>query len=127
MKTTIEYLEEAKKKLGITSDYEFAKRVGLKKQSLSRYRKKQGVMDDLACVKIAEILGVDPLEIITAANMEREKKEERRRYWEKFSRRMGWVAVVIIAVFSAGYGQKGGGDIRANEYTLCEHSKGGDW
>ncbi|BCX89519.1 hypothetical protein MIN45_P1892 [Methylomarinovum tepidoasis] len=121
MKSTLEYIEEAKKKLGISSDNELAKRIGVNRAAVSQWKHGKSTMDVYACFQIAEILGIDPVEIITAANLEREKKEERRRYWEKFSRMRGWAAMLILGVISVIYSTPGAGNINGKKYTLCEY------
>ena len=98
MKSTIEYLDEAKKKAGKESDRQFGIWAGIKANSMSQYRTGIRTIDDYAAAKIAEALEIDPLIVIAAANAEREKGE-RREYWEKVSKRLGGVAAGFL-VFS---------------------------
>lgn len=83
MKTTLEYLDTAKKALGIESDYGIAQYLNVTRQAINNWRKNRQVMDDYAAAKIAEALGLNPMEVIAAANLEREKGEERKSYWRK--------------------------------------------
>lgn len=86
MKTTIDYLNEAKERLGIESDYKLAKWLELPRETVSGYRTGRRTIDDYAAVKIAEALNVPPIQIIAAANAEREKDDRKRSFWEQMAR-----------------------------------------
>ena len=95
---SMEYLDKAKEKLGIQSDNGISKHLGITRCAISNYRSGTSKMDDFTAAKIAEILEIDPLIVIAAANAEREKGE-RREYWEKVSKRLGGIAAGFL-VFS---------------------------
>lgn len=96
MRNTIFYIDEAKKKLGIESDYGLAKELGLSRAAVSLWRNGKGSMDDYAATRIAEIIGVNPLIVIAAVNVEKEKTEERKEYWKNFYERLGGIAATIL-------------------------------
>jgi hypothetical protein len=87
--TTIEYLDAVKAAKGLTSDYQLAKLLGFPLSSVSSYRTGRRFFDDEAALTVAEVLGVNPLAVIAAANAERAKTEEQKARWtglmEKFS------------------------------------------
>ena len=89
MKTTIEFLDAVKEKLGITSDYALAKQLGFPLSTMSNYRTGRRIIDDDAALEVAMALEVNPLQVIAAANIERAKTPEQRARWsgvvEKFS------------------------------------------
>lgn len=89
MKTTIEFLDAVKEKVGITSDYALAKQLGFPLSTMSNYRTGRRIIDDDAALEVATALGVNPLQVIAAANIERAKTPEQRARWsgvmEKFS------------------------------------------
>ena len=89
MKTTIEFLDAVKEKLGITSDYALAKRLGFSLSTVSNYRTGRRILDDDAALDIAMALEVHPFEVIASVNAERAKTPEQRARWsgvmEKFS------------------------------------------
>jgi hypothetical protein len=99
MKASIEYLDEAKAKVGIESDYGFAKHVGITRGAMSNYRNKVSVMDDYTATKIAEALEINPMVVIAAANAEREKDGEKKDYWQKYWSRLGGMAAAILIAF----------------------------
>jgi transcriptional regulator with XRE-family HTH domain len=87
--TSLEYLDAVKERLGITSDYALAARLGITRSAVSKFQKGAVFGDDVA-LTVAEILQLNPLEVIAAANAERAKTPEQKARWtelmEKFSR-----------------------------------------
>jgi hypothetical protein len=75
MKTT-QYLDAAKKALGIESDYALAPHLDLTTQAISKLRTRPLVMSNTTAVKIAEILGIDPMRAIADAELERGTNDE---------------------------------------------------
>jgi transcriptional regulator with XRE-family HTH domain len=86
---TPQYLDAVKRHLGIESDYALAKRLGFSQSAMSSYRTGRRVFDDDAALTVALALGVNPLQVIAAANAERSKTDEQKARWtglmEKFS------------------------------------------
>ena len=91
MKRTIDYLDAAKEKLDLPSDYAMSKVLGVTRAAVSRYRKGICVLDDDVCFTVARILDINPLEIVVAAHVDRAKDKETRArlisHWNDFSRR----------------------------------------
>jgi len=89
MKTTIEFLDAVKEKLGIESDYALAKRLGFSLSAVSSYRTGRRILDDDAALVVALTLDTHPFNVIAAVNAERAKTPEQRALWsgvmEKFS------------------------------------------
>ena len=86
MKSTLDYLDDAKQRLGIDTDYKLAKILNAHRGLFSEYRHKKRVIDNYTAVKIAEILEIDPLKIIAIAESEKEKNEERREFWKQLAK-----------------------------------------
>ena len=86
MKGTLDYLNEAKARLGLESDYALAKHLGLTVGTVSHYVNRRRVIDNYTAARLAEILGIDPIEIIATAEFEREKDEQRKSFWKGFVR-----------------------------------------
>ena len=78
---TQEYLDKAKVSLGLQSDYALAKALKVTQPAISNYRAGRTFDDDVA-LKVAEILKIQPLEVIAVANLERAKTEETRAMWK---------------------------------------------
>ena len=79
---TLEYLDAVKAKQGLESDYQLAKLLGLETSNMTMYRKHRRVMDDYIAALVADLLGVQHIELIAQANAEREKDPQKRAYWE---------------------------------------------
>lgn len=109
MKTTLDYLSEAKQRLGLKSDYALAKELGISEGSIGHYRNGRRVLDDYTAAKLAEALEIDPLEVIAAANAEREKDEKKREYWGKIFEKCA-AACLLIAIFSFGINTQAKGE-----------------
>lgn len=98
MKTTREYLDAVKEKLHLPSDYAAAKELGVTRAAVSRYRTGTGTFDDLTAARVAEILGVEPIEVIAAVNYERCNDERGRRVWEGiWGKAAGAIALSLTA------------------------------
>ena len=86
---TIECIAALKKKLAIDSDYALAKALGVSKQSVSRWSQGKGHFDDDVAIRVAEILGVNPVVILASMHAERSKTPQAQAVWfglmEKFS------------------------------------------
>lgn len=82
MKTTVEYLDEVKARLDLPSDYAAAKVLQVTPSAISKYRLGRAHFDDTTCLRVAEILGIAPFEVIAAANAERSRDTQTRRLWE---------------------------------------------
>ena len=87
--STLNYLAACKKRLGIESDYALAKALGVTQAAVSSYRTGRSSINDDVALTVAEILGVNPMQVIAAANAERAKTPEQKARWtgmvEKFS------------------------------------------
>lgn len=105
MKTTLEYLEEAKNAKGIKSDNAFALSIGITRSSISNLKNNRNVMDDYTCIQIAAILEIDPMEIIAAANYERENVGVKKEFWLNFMMQYGRstaAGAVLLGIISGG-------------------------
>jgi len=94
MKTSISYFREAKDRLK-ASDYRMAQILKITRTATSKYQSGQRIMDDTTAAKIARILEIPEIEVIAAANAEREKGEK-QEFWKNFYERLGGVAASII-------------------------------
>lgn len=81
-------IDEAKAKLGVESDYALAKETGILKQRISAYRNGSQTPDAYACARLAEILGIDPFELLAQVEAATEKNEARRTYWRAVAAKM---------------------------------------
>ena len=95
MKTTIEWLDLAKAKHGL-SDYALAPLLGVGRGQVSRYRNGHDFLSEEAALKLAALLELsNPAPVIASAHAERAKSAEVRAFWERFA---AVAATVVMAV-----------------------------
>ena len=86
---TVDYLRAVKTRCGISSDYALAARLGVTRSAVSKMQKGEVAFSDDVALTVAELLEVNPLVVIAAANAERAKTDEQKARWtglmEKFS------------------------------------------
>ncbi|WP_080492206.1 helix-turn-helix domain-containing protein [Burkholderia ubonensis] len=103
MKTTVQYLDALKKRLDLPSDYAAAKVLGVTRQAVSKYRNGQSVFDEATAIRAAELLDLDPLEVISACKAESAPDARVRRVWENaWGKATGATATAAIAVVMVG-------------------------
>src|SRR6266700_741173 len=104
MKSTVQFLDAVRVRHGLTSDYQLAKFLRARQQTISRYRNGQSMMDEEMCLKIAAALSLDdPGEVLVAIAHEREKRPEVKRAWERVAKRLAAsTAAVLVALGLAG-------------------------
>lgn len=99
MKTTNNYLDDLKAKHGVRSDYALAKKLGVMPGHITTYRKNRSHFDDKMAVRVAELLEIDPAEVLAAMNVERTKCPAAKAVWERVARSFSaGVMAVFIAV-----------------------------
>lgn len=105
-----DYLDAAKARLNITSDYELAKRIGVHNGNVADMRKgKRAVPLDVA-YKLAITLELDPALVVADLESQREKNENRRAFWAGFISHARAAAVMLACMlvlsFSGGLGSE---------------------
>jgi ribosome-binding protein aMBF1 (putative translation factor) len=78
---TKEYIERAKEKLGGISDNELARQIGVTSAAMNFYKHEKSYPDNFACLQFAKILNLDPLLVILDLEVQKEKREERKKIW----------------------------------------------
>ncbi|MDP1614478.1 MAG: hypothetical protein Q8L68_01635 [Methylococcales bacterium] len=78
-----EWLDKAKKKLQIESDYELAKIIGIKPSAISNIRKRNAGIDNYIASRLEDILELKRMTVIIDMELQKEKNEEKRKYWQK--------------------------------------------
>lgn len=91
-----DYVDALRVKLNCRSDYELSKRLGIAHNVIGRYRK-GGTFDNSFCVRAAELLGVEPFEVIADMELERAKTDAQREQWAKVMQRFSRIAAGLAA------------------------------
>lgn len=90
-----EWIDEAKKTHGIESDYRIAKVLNIRASAVSNYRNRAGAtLDDEIAVRVAELIGIDPVRVIADQHAERARTDRMRTIW----RQIAAAAAVILTV-----------------------------
>ena len=102
MKTTGEYLDAVKEKLDLPSDYATAKALGVTPSAVSKYRLGRSQPDDLVCARIADILGIEPMEVIAAMHFERSTDDRAKALWEGIWGKAAGAIALSLTAFAVG-------------------------
>ncbi len=95
MKTTLDWINEAEKRLGL-SDYAMSKRLGVSTAQMSRYRTRKSYLGDDTAIRLAHLLEVDPLPILAAAAAERATSDDARQVWSRYAEVMASLAGIAV-------------------------------
>ncbi|MEN3159561.1 hypothetical protein ABC502_14370 [Alkalimonas sp. NCh-2] len=71
---TVEYMDAVKTAYSLTSDYQLAKKLAESPSRISLYRTNGTVMNDEMAIKIAYLLELNPLKVLSDAHIEYETK-----------------------------------------------------
>lgn len=96
--TPNEYLDATKAKIGVSSDYELAKRFEVTRQRISGIRKGELPMDNATAYHVAIALDIDPAMVIADLEAQREKNPQRREFWAGFIQRAAVVAALVCTL-----------------------------
>ncbi|WP_216641718.1 hypothetical protein [Pandoraea apista] len=88
MRSTVEYLDAVKARLHLTSDDAVSIALGVTPSAVSKYRVGRARFDDDVCVRVAQILGIDALQVVAAANYERARTDVGRAIWADLAERL---------------------------------------
>ena len=91
-----EWIDAAKKKSGISSDYAIAKRLGMTQSAVSNIRNSESTLSDEYAVEVARVLGIDPLHVIIDQHRERTTNECAREAWERLGKRIDFANGALV-------------------------------
>lgn len=90
-----ELIETAEKKAG--KQVELARILGVRESYLRQAKLGKSGLPDAICIKLADYLEADRLEVIAASNLVTEKDEERRKVFESCLKQTSKAASFIVA------------------------------
>lgn len=79
----VEWLDKAKEKLKLDSDYKLAKIIGINASSISNIRKRDAGIDNYIASRLEDILEIRQMTVIIDLEKQKAKTKERKEYWEK--------------------------------------------
>jgi transcriptional regulator with XRE-family HTH domain len=80
------------------NDAAIARLLDLNHSAISHYKSGRRVMDDETCLAIALQLGIDPMQVIGAACIDRAEKTGQKSLWEVFMARTAAAAAAVLMV-----------------------------
>lgn len=109
---TNQYLDAIMERHSIRSDYALAKFLGVRQQTVSRYRLNKNGLDDAVAVRVAEALQKDPAEVLADIHAERAKDDSVRAVWQRLAKlarssahSIAALSLAVFVAYSAGAGQ----------------------
>jgi transcriptional regulator with XRE-family HTH domain len=93
---TEKFLDAVMTEKGFSQDRELAAWLKVTPPAISQYRKGVRTMDNEKCVAIALELGIDPLQVIMATDMDKAERAGQHSLWEVFSRRSSLAAAALL-------------------------------
>lgn len=110
-----EWIEKIKEKHGLPSDYAAAKLLDIPTNQVSNYKSNRApTMNDETALKVAILLDIAPLTVLSDQHGERAKTPEAKKEWKKIFETIGMQAVqpsLVIALLSIN---------TVTEYILCK-------
>jgi len=85
---TLDFIERLKAVYHLPSDYAAAKKLGVTKQNISRIRNHGQTLDDRAAFEIAELLELDPAQVVAYMNLERAERANDKNlilFWQSYA------------------------------------------
>ena len=92
------YIEMGEKKAG--KQTELGKILGIKENYLRNAKSGRAGLPDAICIKLADYLEVNPLQVIAASNLVTEKDEDRRKVFESCFTRAASAIFALAAVYN---------------------------
>lgn len=102
--TTNDYLDAVKMRLSIDSDYRLSKVFGCHTSAISNYRNARSHLCEETAIKVAEILKIDPGQVLADVAAERTKCPAAKAAWEAAARRLSGAAAAVFMSVIIGLG-----------------------
>lgn len=93
---TKKYMDLLRKQYGGCSDYRISQLLGVTKACVSRWSNGKAGIGDESAAKLADLCGLDPIEVITELYIERAKNRATRQYFEEVLKRTGTNLVLVL-------------------------------
>lgn len=91
--TLKEFIDAASKIAG--DQKRLAEKLGVTPQDITSAKAERRGLPNDACVKLAQITGANPLDVIAASELATEKKPEKRAFWMAYQARAAGVALAF--------------------------------
>ena len=96
MRTTLDFLDAVKARHSLPSDYSLAPLLGITKQEVSKLRNRKAFLGDQTALRVAELLEIDPAEVLSAVHAERAKNPKEKAAWASMFERLTSAAACAV-------------------------------
>jgi len=100
MKTT-DWLDQVKTRFDLTSDYQLAKKLGITRAAVSRYRNGKDLIGNPVAITIANLLEIPPEVMVVASQAERARQPIEKAVWESILQKLGGMAAALVLGLTA--------------------------
>lgn len=94
---TKKYMDILRKQYNDCSNYRIAQLLGVTKGCVSRWSNGKNGMGDDAAARLADLCGLDGVEVLTELYLERSKSRATRHYFEEVLKRTGTAQLVVLS------------------------------
>lgn len=98
----MDYIEAAKKELGIESDHAMTKALNVSPTTISGYRHRNRKMDDKIAIKVAHILRVPEGQVLADMQAERAQDKLVKKAWKNLARTLQGAVAATLLVLTIG-------------------------
>lgn len=96
---TKQLLDRLKAANGGASEYRVAQLLGVRSQTVYKWKNGQGFMSDEVGIRAAELLGLDPVNVVVDLHIEREEGNPTFSVWKALGKRLEMAAMPAVAAF----------------------------
>ncbi|WP_375191246.1 hypothetical protein [Marinobacter sp.] len=96
---TKKYLDILRNQYNGCSDYRIAQLLQVSKACVSRWSNGKVGLGDESAARLADLCGLDPVEVITELHLEKAKSRATRLYYEEVLKRTSTALVVVLPAF----------------------------
>jgi hypothetical protein len=96
--STNDYLNELMHRYSVRTDYGLHKLLKVSRQTIYRYRDSHGSFDDAVALRVAELLGMEPSQLLIHSARERCKLASARGHWQSLLKKLSGAVVAVLIV-----------------------------
>lgn len=96
---SVKYLLDLQEKTGL-NDTALGKSLDVTQAAISQYKSGKRIMDGNTCLKVAMQLGIDPLQVVGAAFIDRDEQQGKESPWAVFMTKAAATAAIVALATS---------------------------
>lgn len=96
MKTVADLIDAARKALGVTSDAEFARKLGVSRGTIANWKSGYSLPDTVMCATLAGLTGEPLAKVLGIVGEARAVSREEKAVWRKLAATAALLAVAVL-------------------------------